>query len=147
MSCTHATSGCNYPHGDCTGACMTEQGRESQRLIRVTMAAAPKRHLTLVYQIHSESQYKALLSAAEWVDASDSHAIAERYDLQKENADLSDQCLQSLLVISTLNDELGQISEERDALKQALQYAVNQVPELITVPGIRAAIKEAGGQA
>jgi hypothetical protein len=26
MSCKHAASGCNYPEGECAGACMERQG-------------------------------------------------------------------------------------------------------------------------
>lgn len=83
MSCNHATSGCEYPSGECTGACMTEQGRESQRLIRATTEAAPKRYLTIVYEIHSSGQEQALLHAANHEAVSYSHAIEQRDELLK----------------------------------------------------------------
>ena len=118
--CQHAASGCNYHQGECTGACMTEQGRESQRLIRATMATAQEQYLTIVYQIHSQGQYKELLSAAEWADSSDSHAIQERYDLQTKNAELSDQCLQSVMAIATLEDQVKRLEKQRDEAIEAL---------------------------
>ena len=83
MSCNHATSGCEYPSGECTGACMTEQGRESQRMIRATMAGAPKRYLTIVYEIHSSGQEQALLHSAAWESVSHSNAIWQRDKLLK----------------------------------------------------------------
>lgn len=120
MSCNHATSGCNYPQGDCTGACMTEQGRESQRLIRKTTAATQKQYLTIVYQIHSEGQRQALLHGAAWDAARDTHAIAERDDLQTKNAELSDQCLQSVMAIATLEEQVERLVKQRDEAIEAL---------------------------
>lgn len=111
MTCKHSNSGCNYPQGDCSGACQSNKPKAKD---------AAKQYLTVVYQIHSEGQYKALLSAAEWVDASDSHAIAERYDLQTKNAELSDQCLQSVMTIATLEDQVKRLEKQRDEAIEAL---------------------------
>ena len=72
MSCNHATSGCEYPSGECTGACLAQ-----------SKPAAPKRYLTIVYEIHSSGQEQALLHAAAHEAVSYSHAIQQRDELLK----------------------------------------------------------------
>lgn len=51
---------------------------------------------------------------------------------------------EALAVEQTENEQL---ETQRDELLEALRYAVKQVPELITVPGIRSAIEKTGGAA
>jgi len=51
----------------------------------------------------------------------------------------------NLLLIANAADELRRLHESNRDLLEALQYAVKQVPELATVPGIAAAITKATG--
>lgn len=130
--CAHAASGCNYPVGECSGACMTDQGRESRRLIRATMAEAPQhqpaapQYLTIVYRIHSPGQRQSLLHATDWTASSHSHAIQDRDRLRAELNDVQDQRRDAFRTIERLNDELGQACEQQDEYAEAILAMVDR---------------------
>ncbi len=44
-------------------------------------------------------------------------------------------------------DEVVELEMQRDALLESLQYAVRQVPELASVPGVAASLAKAEGGA
>ena len=75
MTCNHAASGCDYPAGECTGACLARPA--------MSQPAAQKRYLTIVYEIHSIGQERALLHAAGHEAVSYSNAIEQRDELLK----------------------------------------------------------------
>lgn len=147
VNCQHAASGCNYPESECSGACLSGS---TQR-----QPAAPE-YLTIVYQIHSIGQRKALLNAAEWVASSHGHAIHARNALQAELIDTQAQRLAALRAIEKLNDELGKVSEQRDDLLAVARGFVHKLATYVSVyPGDKqlrrlldecdAAIAKAGG--
>ena len=101
VTCKHAANGCGYPQGECSGACMTEQVRESQRLIRATVAKAP-RYLTVVYKITEPGQPREILERNDWTASSHTHVIRER---------------------DRAEAELGKLTEQRDELLKVLRMA------------------------
>lgn len=72
MTCPYITSGCNYPEGDCSGACLT----------------AKQHYLTIVYRITDKRQARAQLEQAEWSACSHTHAIRERDQMQAQRDEL-----------------------------------------------------------
>lgn len=111
VTCQHASSGCNYPQGECSGACLASS---TQR-----RPAAPH-YLTIVYRITEPQQPRALLEHAEWRAASHTHAIQERDSLSAELNDVQAQRREAFRAIERLNDELGQACEQRDRLLEAI---------------------------
>lgn len=73
MSCKHTASGCEYPSGECTGACLARPAP--------SQPATSKRYLTIVYEIHSSGQEQALLHSAAHESAQHCHAIKQRDEL------------------------------------------------------------------
>lgn len=157
--CAHAASGCNYPQGECSGACLASS---TQR-----QPAAPQ-YLTIVYQIHSPGQAQALLHATDWTAMSHSHAILDRDTaiklrdaLHAELNDIQDQRRAAFRAIERLNDELGQAREQIDVLREELKKAMDSLEYVEKyMPGLagcgvrqeriaasRAAIDKTGGAA
>lgn len=118
VNCPHAASGCNYPQGECSGACLAG-ARQAEPRATQRQPAAPQ-YLTIVYRIHSPGQRKALLNAAEWITSSHSHAVQERDQLHAELNDVQAQRREAFRAIERLNDELGQACEQRDRLLEAI---------------------------
>ena len=122
VTCQHAASGCDYPAGECSGACVTNN---TQR-----QPAAPQ-YLTIVYQIHSPGQVQALLHATDWTAMSHSHAILDRDTaiklrdaLHAELNDVQDQRREAFRAIERLNDEIGRLTEQRDLVLSELKLIV-----------------------
>lgn len=105
VNCQHAASGCDYPASECAGACM------------------PETFLTIVYHITHPKQPRALLEQAEWSASSHTHAIHERDQLHAELNDVQDQRRAAFRTIERLNDELGQVCDQRDELLTVLRLA------------------------
>lgn len=120
VTCKHAASGCNYPQGECSGACHFP-GEDTQR-----QPAAPQ-YLTIVYQIHSPGQRKALLNSAEWISSSHSHAVQERDQLHADLNDVQAQRREAFRAIERLNDEIGRLTEQRDQMRAALSRLLSEV--------------------
>lgn len=117
VKCPHAASGCNYPEGQCPGHCHypADDG------------LCEPAYLTIVYRITEPRQPRALLEQAEWSAASHSHAIHERDQLAAELNDVQDQRRAAFRTIERLNDELGQVCEQRDELLRVLRMARAQL--------------------
>lgn len=115
VNCKHAASGCDYPAGECSGACVTNNTQRQPE--------APQ-YLTIVYRIHSPGQRKALLNAAEWITSSHSHAVQERDQLHAELNDVQDQRREAFRAIERLNDEIGRLTEQRDLVLSELKLIV-----------------------
>jgi len=49
-------------------------------------------------------------------------------------------------LLDDLSWQVAEIKAQRDELLEALEYAIRQVPEFATVPGISAAIAKAKGE-
>ena len=127
VTCQHAASGCDYPAGECSGACVTNN---TQR-----QPAAPQ-YLTIVYQIHSPGQVQALLHATDWTAMSHSHAILDRDTaiklrdaLHAELNDVQAQRRKAFRAIERLNEELGQTCEQRDKMLEAILMLTAKGPK------------------
>lgn len=118
VNCPHAASGCGYPQGECSGACLADKPKHQP--------AAPQ-YLTVVYRITEPGQPRALLEHADWTASSHTHAIRERDRLHAELNDVQDQRREAFRAIERLNDELGQAREQRDGLLSALRMARNNI--------------------
>lgn len=112
VTCQHAASGCNYPQGECSGACLADKPQRR---------AANPHYLTIVYRITEPQQPRALLEHTEWRAASHTHAIQERDQLHAELNDVQDQRREAFRAIERLNDELGRLTEQRDGLLMVLK--------------------------
>lgn len=155
MTCPHITAGCNYPEGECSGACLVGV-RQAEPCATQRQSAAPQ-YLTIVYRITHPGQTRALLAQAEWSAASHTHAIHERDRLTAELNDVQDQRREAFRAIERLNDELGQAREQRDELLAAAQrlaargwFKPNSCADTATsadMKAMRAAIAKAGGAA
>ena len=65
--------------------------------------------------------------------------------LHAENEDYGATCDHLIRENAEHIGKIVALKEQRDELLEALRYAVKQVPELITVPGIRASIAKTTG--
>lgn len=119
VKCPHAARGCNYPEGQCPGHCLVDNGLRQRQ--------DPPAYLTIVYRITEPRQPRALLDQAEWSAASHTHAIQDRDRLHAELNDVQDQRRAAFRTIERLNDELGQVCEQRDELLAALSMARNDI--------------------
>lgn len=135
VNCKHAASGCNYPEGECSGACLAGNTQRQPATLQ---------YLTIVYQIHSTGQLKELLHATDWAAMSHDHAIHNRNALQEaELVDTQAQRLAAFRAIEKLNDELGKVSEQRDQLLAALKHIATMTNDGYAESHAREAIADA----
>lgn len=88
MICQYTTSGCSYPQGECSGACMTDQGRESQRLIRDHLASQQSKALRLADALDAVNTNNADSLLVQMAARS---AAAELRRLYEENVQMREQ--------------------------------------------------------
>ena len=113
MTCQYTISGCSYPQGECSGACMTDQGRESQRLIRNHLASQQPEALRLAKILEDHYFYSDTNEAA-----------AELRRLHAENSDYGATI--DYLTSETAGQigEIVALKEQRDELLEALREMV-----------------------
>ena len=152
MTCQYTISGCSYPQGECSGACMTDQGRESQHLIRDHLASQQPEALRLADLIerynsgvHSQAIVEDYCKAA-----------AELRRLHTENEVIRHSSGRVGRRLERTSDALMEARAQRDELLEALHLALeywahreqrykNRSP--VWVQKSREAIAKAGGAA
>lgn len=81
----------------------------------------------------------------EWLAAHCDHGSAFERAVSRQMTKLLAENAELRGNLKRATSAMSDAEAQRDKLLDALHYAVKQVPELITVPGIRAAIDKTGG--